>query len=144
MVEPDESRTVTRAMVIAVVIMVAYWALWFGARSTVASDTTKAYYDFENAFPLADGWLTVCLLGAIVSLRRRSPFALFWLLAGGGAGVYLFALDVLYDIEHGVWFANGGGVIELGINAVTIMFSVSLLRWGWSRRFRLLGGDAST
>ena len=127
------------AMAVGVVIMVIYWTLWFTARSTVASDTTKAYYDFENAFPLADAWLTACLIGAIVSLRRQSPVALFWLLAGGGAGVYLFAMDVLYDIEHGVWFENGGGVIELAINVVTITFSVSLLRWAWSRRLRLLG-----
>lgn len=130
-------------MAIGVVIMVTYWTLWFAARSTVASDTTKAYYDFENAFPLADGWLTVCLIGAIVSLRRQSPVALFWLLTGGGAGIYLFAMDVLYDIEHGVWFANGGGIIELAINVLTIAFSVSLLRWAWSRRLRLLG-DAAT
>ena len=121
---------------VVVVGMVAYWTTWYAARSVVASDTTKAYYDFENAFPLADGWLTACLIGAIVTLRRRSSVALFWLLAAGSAGVYLFCMDALYDIEHGVWFENGGGLIELGINIVTIAFSVWILRWAWTRRLR--------
>lgn len=125
-------------MTAGVVIMAVYWALWFGARSTVASDSTKAYYDFENAFPLADAWLTVCLLGAIATLRRQSSFSLFWLLTGGGAGVYLFCMDVLYDLEHGVWWRNGGGVIELGINIITLFFSTWLLRWAWANRSALL------
>ena len=125
-------------MTIGVVLMVAYWALWFAARSVVASDTTKAYYDFENAFPLADAWLTVCLLGAIGALRRRASSSVFWLLTGGGAGVYLFCMDALYDVEHGVWFKNAGGVIELGINLVTLVFSTWLLRWAWRNRRALL------
>jgi len=125
-------------MTVGVVIMLAYWTLWFAARSVVASDTTKAYYDFENAFPAADAWLTICLLGAITSLQRSSSFSLFWLLAGGGAGVYLFCMDVLYDLEHGVWWKNGGGAIELGINLVTLVFSVGLLRWTWTNRAALL------
>ena len=49
--------------------------------------------------------------------------ALFWLLAGGGAGLYLFAMDVLYDLQHGVWGKGGNGVIELVINVVTLGLS---------------------
>ena len=125
-------------MTVGVIIMVAYWTLWFAARSVVASDTTKAYYDFENAFPAADAWITLCLVGAIATLRRMSSFSLFWLLAGGGAGVYLFCMDALYDLEHGVWWKNAGGAIELGINVVTLLFSVWLLRWAWVNRRALL------
>jgi hypothetical protein len=131
-------RRVIAAMTVGVIIMVAYWTLWFAARSVVASDTTKAYYDFENAFPVADAWITLCLVGAIATLRRQSSFSVFWLLAGGGAGVYLFCMDVLYDLEHGVWWKNSGGAIELGINVVTLLFSVWLLRWAWANRRALL------
>jgi hypothetical protein len=133
-------RRVTVAMAIAVVLMLAYWFAWYAARSLVASDTTKSYTDFENAFPLADAWITVCLAGAIATLCRRSPLSLFWLLAGGGGGIYLFCIDVLYDLEHGVWFKNAGGGIELGINLVTLAFSTWLLRWAWRNRAELLGG----
>ncbi len=130
----------TLAAVVASVIMVAYWTAWYADRSLVASETTKAYYDFENAFPAADAWILVCLVGGVVTLKRRSPIALFWFLAGGGAGVYLFCMDVLYDVEHSVWWKNGGGVMELGINMVTLVFSVWLMRWAWMRRSALLSG----
>src|SRR6478736_8913600 len=84
---------VLAAMVFGAALMVTYWVLWFAARDTVASDTTQSYYDFENAFPVADAWILVCLVGGIVALLRRSHWTLFWLLAGGGAGVYLACMD---------------------------------------------------
>ena len=47
-------------------------------------------------------------------------------------------MDVLYDLEHGIWWKSGGGVIELGINLITLAFSVVLMRWAWTRREALL------
>jgi hypothetical protein len=81
------------------------------------------------------------LIGAASTLSRRSPLALLWLLAGGGAGLYLFGMDVLYDLENGIWWNSGaGGVVELVINVVTLVVSVWLLRWAWQRREPLLAG----
>jgi hypothetical protein len=139
MVEERERRRVVTVLVIGVVLMVAYWTAWYADRSLVASNSRSAYYEFENAFPLADGWLTIALIGAASSLGRRSPLALFWLLVGGGAGVYLFGMDVLYDVENSIWWDSGaGGVIELVINVVTLVVSIWLLRWAWLRRDALL------
>jgi hypothetical protein len=140
-IEESDRRRVIVVLIAGVVLMLAFWTAWYADRSLVASNTRSAYYEFENAFPLADGWLTVALIGAAVSLRRRSPFALLWLLAGGGAGLYLFGMDVLYDLENGIWWNSGaGGVIELVINVVTLIVSIWLLRWAWQRRERLLAG----
>jgi len=133
-----ELRRLTIAGVIALTVLVAYWALWFGARDLVRSDDTSAYYDFENAFPLADAWLGACVLLAVGAVRRGSPTALLWLLTGGGAGVYLFCMDVLYDLEHGIYATGAGGIIELGINLLTLGFSGWFLRWAWTRRDGLL------
>jgi hypothetical protein len=139
------SRTlVLVALVVGAVLIVAYWAFWFAARDVVASDTNQAYYDFENAFPLADAWLLGCLLGALTTLVRRSHWALFWLLVGGGAGVYLGCMDSLYDVEHGIWGKGAGGLIELCIVAITFVFGVSLLRWAWRRRHTLLALESSS
>jgi hypothetical protein len=129
------SRRVVIVLLVSALIMVAYWVLWFAARSVVASNHRSAYYEFENAFPLADAWITVCLLAAAWAVRGGRPIALLWLLAGGGAGIYLFAMDVLYDLENGIWWRSGaGGVIELAINVLTLAVSVGLIRWGWRRR----------
>jgi hypothetical protein len=122
-----------------VLIDVAYWVVWFADRSFVASNHRSAYYEFENAFPLADGWLALCCVAALVALRRRSPLALLWLLLGAGAGFYLFGMDVLYDLEHGIWWSSGaGGLVELLINLLTAVVSAFFIRWTWSRRTALL------
>ena len=49
-------------------------------------------------------------------------------------------MDVLYDLEHGIWWRSGaGGVIELLINLLTLAVGLGLLRWAWRRRNALLG-----
>jgi len=126
------------ALVIGSLMMLAYWALWFAARDVVASDTTQSYVDFEDAFPLADAWVLLCLLGSIATLLKGSHAALFWLLVGGGAGIYLGCMDTLYDLEHGIWGKGAGGAVELVIVTVTFVFGISLLRWAWRRRHTLL------
>ncbi|MDQ1403881.1 MAG: hypothetical protein QOG03_2197 [Actinomycetota bacterium] len=131
-------RAVRRVLGASVVVMIAFWTAWYGHRSLVASGTSQSYYDFENAFPLADLWLTTCLFAGLWTLPRRHPTALLWILLGAGGGIYLFAMDVLYDIEHGVWWKSGGGVVELVINVVTLTVSLFLLRWAWRNRVALL------
>jgi hypothetical protein len=115
----------------ALVLDVAYWALWFTSRDTLASEHRDAYYEFENAFPLADFWLGVTCLLALVSLLQSRPAAYFWLACAGAAGLYLFGMDLLYDLEHGIFASGAGGLVEAGIVAVTLVFSLTALRYAW-------------
>ncbi|MFN2540363.1 MAG: hypothetical protein ABR549_19715 [Mycobacteriales bacterium] len=137
-ISAQEVRRLSIAGLVALSVLVAYWTLWFTARELVRSDDTQAYYDFENAFPAADAWLGACVLLAVRAVRRGRPAALLWLLTGGGAGIYLFCMDVLYDLEHGTYGSGAGGLLELGINLLTLAFSVWFLRWAWLRRDALL------
>jgi hypothetical protein len=134
------SRGIRIMLVVAVVIDVAYWTIWFTNRSWIESGTSQAYVEFENAFPLADAWLGLTCVLAFVALGRRSATALLWLIAAGSAGMYLFGMDVLYDLENGVYTEGSGGIVEAAINLVTLAFSVIALRWAWSRREPLLAG----
>ncbi len=135
--------TVSRRPILAllgstVVVDVTYWTIWFTHRSWLASGSEPSYTDFENAFPLADGWLALCAVLAGASLLRRSPQALLWLIACGSAAAYLLGMDVLYDLEHGVWWTSGAeGWIELGVNAATALLAVTLLTWSWRHRDEL-------
>jgi hypothetical protein len=135
-------RAVRIMLVVAVVILVAYWTIWFTERSWVESDTSAGYIAFENAFPLADGWLGVTCVLAFVALGRHSATALLWLISAGAAGLYLFGMDVLYDLENDIYAKGAGGIIEAAINLITLGFSLVALLWAWSRRERLLAGDA--
>ncbi len=47
-------------------------------------------------------------------------------------------MDVLDDLQHGVWGKGANGVMELVINLVTLALSVFVLRWTWARRDALL------
>ena len=143
MEEARERRRVVTTLAVVIALDIAYWTAWFADRSLVASNTRSAYYEFENAFPLADAWLAVCCAGAIVALVRRSGVALLWLLLAAGAGGYLFGMDVLYDLEHGIWWSSGaGGVVELAINVATLVLTAVLVMWTWRRRADLLFVDS--
>jgi len=134
-------RLVVVLLLVAAAVTVAYWAAWYGHRSWVASSHESSYEDFENAFPLADGWLVVSLLLAAWSLAARRPSALLWLLCAGSAGLYLAGMDVLYDLQHGIWWdGGGGGLLELAINVVTVLGSTFALALGWRFREPLLAG----
>ena len=121
-------------LLVAALVIVAYWVAWLAHRSLVASETGAGYTQFEDAFPLADAWLALCLVAAAYCLVTARRAALFWLLAGGGAGLYLCAMDVLYDLQHGVWGKGANGAMELVINVVTLGLSLFVLRWTWARR----------
>ena len=124
-------RTVQWLLVGAIVLDVAYWTTWFVDRDVLASEHRAAYYEFENAFPLADLWLGVACLLALLALRADRPSAPFWLTAAGSAGLYLFGMDLLYDLQHGIFTSGAGGAIEAGIVAVTLVFSVTVLLFAW-------------
>jgi hypothetical protein len=131
-------RWIQVMLVIALIIDVAYWSIWFIRREWLASEHTQAYYDFENAFPLADLWLGIAIVMALLALRTGRPSALLWLICSGAAGLYLGSLDLLYDLEHGIFAMGAGGAIEAGIVVLTWIFSITLLRWSWTHRDELL------
>jgi len=130
-------RRVARICYVLAVVIVLYWVFWFTRRSLVASETSMVYVDFEQAFPVADGFIVACLVLGATSLRRRSPSALLFLLVGAGAGFYLCAMDVLFDVEHGIWGKGANGVIELCINVLTLFAAIMLSSWTWSHRREL-------
>jgi len=131
-------------LVVAIVLDLVYWTLWYSDRSLIASETTQAYYDFENAFSLADTWLGLAAVAALVTLLRRTAAALLWLIATGSAAAYLFGMDFLYDVEHGIFTKGGGGAFEACIVAATLVFAVTLLSWSWRNRDELLSGAKRT
>jgi hypothetical protein len=124
-------RTIVVMLVGALALDVAYWSIWFVSRDTLASEHRAAYYEFENAFPLADTWLGLACLLALVSLLQARPSAYFWLACSGAAGLYLFGMDFLYDVEHGIFAEGAGGLVEACIVAITLLFSLTALRYAW-------------
>ncbi|HEV8424003.1 MAG TPA: hypothetical protein VGS14_02285 [Actinomycetes bacterium] len=134
-------RRVIGLLLAGAAVLLVHWAAWLVNRSLLASDTRPAYYEFQAAFVLADAWLAFCLVAAARALAARRASALLWLLASGGAAGFLLGIDVLYNLQHGVWFAGGRGLVELLRNLATLAGMVALLGWAWPRRAELLAGD---
>jgi hypothetical protein len=129
-------------MIFSSVLVVAYWTLWFADRSVVAADHGAEYTAFEQSFPMADGWLVVAAVAAAVQLwRRKLLAALVWVFVVGGAGTYLCAMDVLYDLEHGIYSNGRGGAIELAIDLATAVWAIGSMSIGWYFRHELLNPD---
>jgi hypothetical protein len=126
-------------LILTAALIVLYWVAWFADRSILASDHTAEYIAFEQSFPLADAWLAGVALLAAIKLWRRRESALIWLEVVGGIGLYLFALDLLYDLEHGIYAKSHQGVVELGINLFTVISSIGVMGFGWRFRHELLG-----
>lgn len=139
-VRPRGERGVLIAMAVALLLTVAYWVIWYGVdRNLLASSHAAAYYTFENAFPLADGWLALALLLGITGILRRRPAAILWTLLAGGAGIYLGCMDVLFDLENGIYTAHPGAdasasLIEIAINIITFTFGIAIIAWIWRHR----------
>jgi hypothetical protein len=128
---------VLAGLVVAATLIIAFWVLWWSDRGLVASRRAPGYYSFEDGFALADGWLLTAVVAAAVQLGRRRPSALLWLIAAGGAGLYLLGMDVLYDLRHGIYASNGDGVVELVIDVLVAGASVGALWWSWDARPQL-------
>jgi hypothetical protein len=43
-------------------------------------------------------------------------------------------MDVLFDLEHGIWTKGANGVVELAINVVTFVAALALSTWSWRHR----------
>ncbi len=121
---------------------VAYWVVWFGVdRTWLATADTPTYYAFENAFPLADGWMAVTAALGALALQRRKPAALLWMLLAGSASLYLAGMDVLFDLENGIYRHGdpGGVAVELFINVGCFAGGVAIIHFAWRHRDSLLG-----
>ena len=48
-------------------------------------------------------------------------------------------MDLLYDLQHGIFAKGAGGAVEAVIVVLTWAFSITILRWSWTRRDELAG-----
>lgn len=142
---PRGLRLIAAIMLFAAALTIAYWVVWFGGgRDLLASSHADAYFRFENAFPAADAWLALTLIIGAVGLVRRRAWGLLAALLAGGAGIYLGCMDVLFDLENGIYLVPKGGdpsavAIEVAINVLTFALGVVVITYVWRQRRWLLG-----
>lgn len=114
-----------------------YWVDYF-ARGDVRSGDDPGYVAFENAFPLADGYMATCFVVAAHRLRRQRPEAVAWGIAAGSAMVFLGAMDTLFNLQHGKYRQRTPEMaLETTINLVSWVFGPATMLRLWRNRSRL-------
>lgn len=119
-------------MRVAALFTIGYWTEYFTSGRVRTSDD-PAYVEFENAFPLADGYMAVCLLASARLLRKERPGAVPTGIAAGSAMVYLAGMDILYNLQHGKYQKMTS---EMGLEALINGFSLVFGPWTMMRLWR--------
>jgi len=135
------ARFILGVLIFGAVAYTAYWVVWFGVdRELIASAHTETYYAFENAFPLADAWTVLCGILAAVTLVKRRASTLVWSTAAGSTSIFLGLMDVLFDLENGIYRSPDAGavVVELVINVLTLSLGVVVVGWALRNRRALM------
>ena len=121
---------------------IAYWVNYF-----VAGDVRVVpdlwYRAFEDAFPVADGWMSVCLIGAGIGFFRGRRSAPFFGLMAGSALLYLAVLDITFNVERGLYAllpASGPMVTEALINVASLALGVTTVAMCWRRALAMTAG----
>jgi hypothetical protein len=110
------------AMVIAAFGTVAYWVTYFTSGATHVR-TDEVYLAFENAFPLADGYMAAAYLLSAWKLWRGQRGAVLWGIVAGSAMIFLGCMDLLFNLEQN-HFA-GPISAEMWAEIVIVVFCLS-------------------
>jgi len=126
--------------IFTVVGVVLYWVTWFLAPEIIQARSPDAhdyqiYVTFEQAFLLADSWLAIAALIGLVGLWRMRDWGFLFSLLAGSAAIFLGLMDLLYDLEHGMFipFTSEAG-IELIIVLLMLLLAPLQIYLLWRHR----------
>ena len=128
--------------VVDLIAHIAYWAVWFANPLLLATSTHACYFTHQNSFPLADAWIALTSLLAMVALVRRRSSALLWLPMTAATSLYLTLIDFLFDLQNDIFQAPSGDwlgvVIEIAILVANVLGAAWVSYFTWTHRHWLL------
>ncbi len=149
MKRPIEANVVIVIGLVVALGILLYWLTWFTAPEFVQSRSPDSpgyliYVNFEQAFPLADGWLAVAALIGTVGLWKMRDWGYVFALIASGEAIFLGLMDLLYDLEHAMFVPlTPEAAIELVIVISMLGLGALVIALLWRIRRRFLGGQPS-
>jgi hypothetical protein len=126
-------RALAVALFMVAAITAAYWVIWYlvpgGEAMLSVLPDDPAHKRFEDAFLIADAWMAFAAVIAALRLLSGAPGASAWLYMAGSAAIYLAGMDILYDVQNGIYALaalpehRDAVVTEAVINAGTLVFA---------------------
>jgi len=131
---PRGARALAMALLVAAAGTLAYWVAFFSS-DLVQAASDPCYLVFERAFPAADAWAAIAGTVAAIGLLRHRPSAVPFGVAAGSAYVFLGLMDVLYNLEHGMYALRTAEMAyETLINVVCLTLGPWTMAYVWRRR----------
>lgn len=122
-------------LIVGAMVTALYWWSYFNAGDVMVSHE-RWYTAFEDAFPIADGWMALCMMGAGVGLIQGRPWALPLGLLAGSALIFLTAMDVTFNVQNNLYplaAANDAMKAEIAINVATAALGAWTIAACWPR-----------
>lgn len=123
-------------LIIGALITAYYWWSYF-TEGDVMSAHERWYTAFESSFPVADGWMALCMAGAGVGMFANKSWASPLGLMAGSALIYLSLLDITFDVNNGMYAmtgANDAMKFEVFINVGSSILGIWTVLASWPRQ----------
>ena len=133
----DSRRLLAAVLLVGGIGTIAYWVAFFTS-GVVQATQDPCYLVFERAFPAADAWTATTAIVAAVALWRRRPTAVLFGIATGSGFVFLGLMDVLYNLEHGMYALHNAEMAnEIVINVFCLTVGGAAMTHAWLHRREL-------
>ena len=120
-------------LILGAVVTILYWLNYFIA-GDVRVLNNYWYGAFEDSFPIADSWMAICMFVAGVGLWQGARYGALFGLMAGSALTYLAAMDITFNVEHGLYELLpkfGPMLTEAAINAMSLGLGIATLILCW-------------
>ncbi len=122
-------------LILGAIVTAVYWWSYFSGGEVMTS-TERWYTAFESAFPVADGWMALCMAvsgaGLIVGRAWARPAGLL----AGSALIYLALMDITFNAENGLYAlaaTSEAMKAEIAINVSSALLGIWTILACWPR-----------
>jgi hypothetical protein len=126
-------RILAALLILSAIVTVLYWVNFFSGGDVKVSNE-RWYTAYEASFPVADGWMALCMFLAGIGFWSGRPWAAKFGLLAGSATLYLAAMDITFDIENGLYalVAHSDPMkFELVINMWSLALGIATIILSW-------------
>lgn len=130
-----EKRILGVLLIVGALVTALYWWSYFTGGDVMTSHE-RWYTAFESSFPVADGWMALCMAVAGVGFIANRSWAPSFALMAGSALIYLTAMDVTFNVENGLYAlaaSSDAMKVEIAINVTGGVLGVWTILAGWRR-----------
>jgi hypothetical protein len=117
------------------IVCIYYWVDFYvtGGVHVIKDDW---YVKFQNAFPAADMWMSICAIVGAIGLITGQTYGLLFALLAASSLIFLGLMDVTFNIQNKLYrlVATSGQMrFEVFLNIYALGFGIALIVCLWSR-----------